>query len=72
MNYPTINDLVPKDPAKYTNPKFFNKGMTVYVRWDNSALRCVVTVAAGDHALVVNKERGFSRWFNKWEVLIQI
>lgn len=44
---------------------FVDEGMRVLAPYrDRQALRCVVVVAAGNHARVVNEKRGYDQWFH--------
>lgn len=67
------NDIFPKDSTKFCNPTYFIKGMEVWARYkENKAIKCVVQIAAGDSAFIVNEKHDFSGWYNKYELLIKL
>lgn len=62
---PPISGVTTKRKPKLVEVAWVEEGMTVWLRWNhppNSALRCTVAVAAGDHARVVNERVGLARW----------
>jgi hypothetical protein len=64
-----------KVTEKWVMPRFVNEGDRVIVPYmhegKRAALLCVVIVAAGNHARVENKERGFTRWFDIEDMRIE-
>ena len=57
----------------WTYPRWVSDGETVWLRWDErkgSALRCTVACAAGDHARVVNEDRGVDKWVRLTDDLV--
>lgn len=62
-------------PKRYTNPAFFDEGMTVYVQWNSTSrvgVRCRVVTAMGDSARVVNEARGIDRIVSRWDVFTEV
>ena len=61
----------PEWRAGWTPVEYFYEGQEVWTVWPrnaSSAVRCRVTVAAGDSAHVVNEARGVDTWVYLWEV----
>lgn len=63
----------------YEYPRYFNVGMTVWVPYRSAehprrALKCTVTVAAGDHARAAscNPEKyPFDGWVSRWDAIVK-
>jgi hypothetical protein len=61
----------PEWRAGWTPVEYFYEGQTVWTIWPSTgrdAVRCRVSVAAGDSAHVLNAERGVNTWVYLWEV----
>jgi hypothetical protein len=62
--------------AKYTSLDYVDVGQKVIAPYVHegrpTGLWCVVTVAAGTHARVVNEARGFDRWFLIDELRVEV
>lgn len=62
--------------SKYTSPDYVDDGMEVIAPYVHegrrTGLRCIVSVAAGYHARVVNEARGFDRWFHIRDLRVEV
>lgn len=64
-----------KVTEKWVIPSYVNEGDAViapYLKEGKPAVMpCVVIVAAGNHARIENKERGFAKWFHIEDLRIE-
>ena len=61
----------------YTYPTWVSEGMEVYAPYPQPnrvgcALKCKVSVAAGNHAQVVNEKYNFRKWFDIYDLRVLI
>ncbi len=60
---------------KYQHPSYVNEGQKVIAPYKHkgkiTGLRCIVTKACGNHCVVENAERGFSKWFDVMDLVIE-
>jgi hypothetical protein len=69
-----ISDRVARR-APYVEPRWAEDGMRVIIPFPTEekprqGLWCKVAVAAGNHARVVNAERGIDRWFPLYDLRV--
>jgi len=69
-----MTEMVVND--RFHPPSYVDDGMEVIAPYVHegrrTGLRCIVAVAAGYHARVVNEARGFDRWFHIRDLRVEV